>query len=72
MDRYGVAGETMVSGLRTLGSDICHMYFRTALTWHLIWGDGLHPLEDHLQLLNDYHRRLSGTGDQLDVDTDGS
>lgn len=39
-----------------MGSDIRHMHFPDGRPYeHLIWGDGLHPLEDYLQLLNDYH-----------------
>ena len=52
----GVAGETMQEWFETLGSDIRHMHFPDGRPYgHLIWGDGLHPLEDYLQLLNDYH-----------------
>ena len=52
----GVAGETVKEWFETLGSDIRHMHFPDGRPYgHLVWGDGLHPLADYIQLMNEYH-----------------
>ncbi len=52
----GVAGETVKEWFETLGSDIRHMHFPDGRPYgHLVWGDGLHPMEDYIQLMNEYH-----------------
>lgn len=52
----GVAGETVKEWFEVLGSDIRHMHFPDGRPYgHLVWGDGLHPMEDYIQLMNEYH-----------------
>ncbi|MDL2219306.1 sugar phosphate isomerase/epimerase [Ruminococcaceae bacterium OttesenSCG-928-O06] len=51
----GVAGETVKQWFEALGSDIVHMHFADGRPYgHLVWGDGLHPLEDYIALMNQY------------------
>ncbi len=51
----GVAGETVRQWFETLGGDIVHTHFGDGRPYgHLIWGDGLHPLADYIQIMNDY------------------
>ncbi len=51
----GVAGETFKQWFETLGSDIVHMHFVDGRPYgHLVWGDGLHPLSDYIELMNQY------------------
>lgn len=50
-----VAGETVKQWFETLGGDIRHTHFPDGRPYgHLVWGDGLHPLEDYLKIMNDY------------------
>ena len=52
----GVANETIEEWFRVLGSDIRHMHFIDGRPYgHLVWGEGLHPLDDFIQTLNDNH-----------------
>lgn len=52
----GVAGETVKEWFETLGSDIRHTHFGDGRPYgHLVWGDGLHPLADYIQIMNDYN-----------------
>lgn len=49
----GVAGETPRQWFETLGKDIVHTHFIDGRPYaHLVWGDGLFPLEDYLDVLN--------------------
>lgn len=51
----GVAGETPEEWFETLGKDIVHTHFVDGRPYgHLIWGDGLFPLERYLNVLNKY------------------
>lgn len=51
----GVAGETPRQWFEALGSDIVHMHFIDGRPYaHLIWGDGLFPLEAYLDVLNEF------------------
>lgn len=50
-----VAGETPEEWFQTLGKDIVHTHFVDGRPYgHLIWGDGLFPLERYLETLNKY------------------
>ena len=52
----GVANETPREWFEALGDDLVHMHFIDGRPYkHLVWGDGLYPLADYLQILNDYH-----------------
>ncbi len=52
----GVAGETPEQWFKTLGKDIVHTHFVDGRPYgHLVWGDGLFPLESYLDVLNKYH-----------------
>jgi len=52
----GVAGETVKQWFETLGRDIVHTHFADGRPHgQLVWGDGLHPLEDYINIMNDYH-----------------
>ena len=52
----GVAGESPEEWFRVLGSDIVHTHFVDGRPYgHLVWGDGLYPLDDFIQVLNDNH-----------------
>lgn len=52
----GVAGETPEEWFKTLGKDIIHTHFVDGRPYgHLVWGDGLFPLESYLDVLNKYH-----------------
>ncbi len=49
----GVAGETPEQWFAELGEDIVHMHFVDGRPYgHLVWGDGLYPLERYLDVLN--------------------
>lgn len=51
----GVAGETPEEWFKTLGKDIVHTHFVDGRPYgHLVWGDGLFPLERYLEVLNQY------------------
>ena len=51
----GVAGETLEDWFRALGPDIRHMHFIDGTPYgHLVWGDGLYPLEKYLDVLNEF------------------
>ena len=51
----GVAGETPRQWFETLGSDIVHTHFIDGRPYaHLVWGDGLYPLEKYLNVLNEF------------------
>jgi protein FrlC len=51
----GVANETLKEWFEAFGSDIVHTHFVDGRPYgHLIWGDGLFPLEDYLNTLNQY------------------
>jgi len=51
----GVAGETPQQWLEALGSNLVHMHFVDGRPHgHLVWGDGLFPLERYLEQLNHY------------------
>jgi protein FrlC len=48
----GVANETLEEWFDCLGSDIRHMHFIDGRPYgHLIWGEGLHPLDEAGELL---------------------
>jgi protein FrlC len=52
----GVAGETPEQWFKTFGENIIHIHFVDGRpSGHLIWGDGLNPLEHYVQVLNDFH-----------------
>lgn len=52
----GVANETLEQWFDCLGDDIRHMHFIDGRPYgHLVWGEGLHPLDDYIRTLNDYH-----------------
>lgn len=52
----GVAGETPEEWFAALGEDIVHTHFVDGRPYgHLVWGDGLFPLESYLNVLNKYH-----------------
>ncbi len=51
----GVAGETPRQWFETFGKDIIHCHFVDGRPYgHLIWGDGLYPLDRYIKVLNDY------------------
>jgi protein FrlC len=51
----GVAGETPRQWFEALGDDIVHCHFIDGRPYaHLVWGDGLFPLEKYLDVLNEY------------------
>ena len=51
----GVAGETPRQWFETLGRDIVHTHFIDGRPYaHLVWGDGLYPLEKYLNVLNEF------------------
>ena len=51
----GVAGETPRQWFETLGDQIVHTHFIDGRPYaHLVWGDGLYPLEDYLDVLNEF------------------
>ncbi|MBQ9092324.1 MAG: sugar phosphate isomerase/epimerase [Anaerotignum sp.] len=51
----GVAGETPEEWFKALGKDIVHTHFVDGRPYgHLVWGDGLFPLERYLDVLNTY------------------
>jgi protein FrlC len=51
-----VAGETPEQWFETFGENIIHIHFVDGRpNGHLIWGDGLNPLEHYVQVLNDFH-----------------
>lgn len=50
-----VAGETPEEWFSALGKDIVHTHFVDGRPYgHLVWGDGLFPLERYLDVLNRY------------------
>lgn len=50
-----VAGETPEEWFKALGKDIVHTHFVDGRPYgHLVWGDGLFPLETYLDVLNKY------------------
>lgn len=52
----GVAGETPEEWFKELGRDIVHTHFVDGRPYgHLIWGDGLYPLEKYLDVINKYN-----------------
>ena len=52
----GVAGESMKQWFEAFGDDLCHIHFTDGRPHgRLAWGDGLRPLEDCIQVLNNYH-----------------
>lgn len=51
----GVAGETPRQWFETLGKNIVHLHFIDGRPYnHLVWGDGLYPLEKYLNVLNEF------------------
>lgn len=51
----GVAGETPRQWFQALGKEIVHTHFIDGRPYaHLVWGDGLFPLEDYLDVLNEF------------------
>lgn len=51
----GVAGETPRQWFEALGSEIVHTHFIDGRPYaHLVWGDGLFPLERYLEVLNEF------------------
>lgn len=51
----GVAGETPRQWFETLGREIVHTHFIDGRPYaHLVWGDGLFPLERYLDVLNEF------------------
>lgn len=52
----GVAGETPRQWFETFGKEIVHCHFADGRPYgHLVWGDGLYPLDRYIQVLNDFH-----------------
>jgi protein FrlC len=50
----GVANETIEEWFATLGKDIVHMHFIDGRPYgHMVWGEGLHPLDDFIRVLNE-------------------
>lgn len=51
----GVAGETPRQWFEALGNEIVHTHFIDGRPYaHLVWGDGLFPLERYLDVLNEF------------------
>jgi len=51
----GVAGETPRQWFQALGREIVHCHFIDGRPYgHLVWGDGLYPLESYLNVLNEF------------------
>ncbi len=51
----GLAGETMEDWFQALGGDLRHIRFVDGRPQgRLVWGDGLRPLEDQLEVLENY------------------
>lgn len=51
----GVASETPRQWFETLGREIVHTHFIDGRPYaHLVWGDGLFPLERYLDVLNEF------------------
>lgn len=51
----GVAGETPRQWFRELGKELIHTHFVDGRPYgHLVWGDGLYPLEDYIDALNEF------------------
>jgi protein FrlC len=51
----GVAGETPRQWFDILGNDIVYIHFVDGRPYgHLVWGDGLYPLESYLNVLNEF------------------
>ena len=51
----GVAGETPRQWFETFGKEIVHTHFVDGRPYgHLVWGDGLFPMESYIQVLNDF------------------
>lgn len=51
----GVAGETPRQWFEALGYDIVHAHFIDGRPYgHLVWGDGLFPLESYLDVFNEF------------------
>lgn len=51
----GVAGETPRQWFQRLGKKIVHTHFVDGKPYgHLVWGDGLYPLERYLGVLNEF------------------
>ncbi|MVB11964.1 Fructoselysine 3-epimerase [Caprobacter fermentans] len=51
----GVAGETPRQWFQSLGGEIVHCHFIDGRPYgHLVWGDGLYPLESYLDVLNEF------------------
>jgi len=51
----GVAGETPRQWFDRLGSKIVHCHFADGKPYaHLVWGDGLFPLERYIDVLNEF------------------
>lgn len=51
----GVAGETPRQWFERLGSKIVHCHFVDGRPYgHLVWGDGLFPLERYIDVLNEF------------------
>ena len=56
LEAMGSAGENLQDWFEELGTDLCHIHFTDGRPCgHLIWGDGLHPLNDYIEILNRYH-----------------
>ena len=52
----GVAGETPDLWFETFGKNIVHTHFVDGRPYgHLIWGDGLYPLDRYIRVLNNHH-----------------
>ena len=52
----GVAGETPEQWFQMFGKNIVHCHFVDGRPYgHLVWGDGLYPMQRYIQCLNDYH-----------------
>ena len=51
----GVAGETPHQWFERLGEKIVHCHFSDGRPYgHLVWGDGVFPLERYLDVLNEF------------------
>jgi fructoselysine 3-epimerase len=51
----GVANETLEEWFKALGNEITHMHFVDGRPYgHLVWGDGLFPLEDYINTVDKY------------------
>ena len=51
----GMAGESLRDWLEAFGDNLCHIRFVDGRPQgRLVWGDGLRPLQDHIEWLNQF------------------